>query len=292
MADRDTRSVGVVDMLRRYPVKSMLGETRDTLSVLRRGVVGDRAWAVLDQATGKVASAKRPKLWRGLLGCTARTVLGSNGDGLAVEVTLPDGTVRTAGDRELNTALSALIGREVRLADAPPDEAEIDRAHPEEVLAAGLEADVDSDILKLGGGAPPGTFLDYAPMHLITTSTLDAISAALPGGGAIEPIRYRPNVIIRSDPDAPAFLENDWLDRVVRIGESLALRVILLTPRCAIPTLAHGAVAARPDALRVVADHNRIDIPGFGRQPCAGVYVAVLHEGTIRNGDRVSVGAA
>ncbi len=289
MADRE---VGVVEALRRYPVKSMLGEGRDTLGVTRRGVLGDRAWAVVDQATGKVASAKRPKLWRGLLACSARTVPPGNGGEPGVEITLPDGTVRMAGDRALDGSLSALLGRAVRLADAPPEEAEIDRAHPEEVLARGPEADVDSDILKLGAGAPPGTFLDYAPMHLITTATLEAITAALPGGGAIEPARYRPNVVIRSDPGASAFPENEWLDQVVRIGESLALRVILLTPRCAIPTLAHGAAPARPDALRVVAHHNRIDIPGFGRQPCAGVYVAVLQEGSIRTGDRVTVAQA
>ena len=59
--------------IRRYPVKSMLGEAPDALALTASGVAGDRAWAVLDMATGKVASAKHAKLWRGLLACTVRT---------------------------------------------------------------------------------------------------------------------------------------------------------------------------------------------------------------------------
>ncbi|MGH7152512.1 MAG: hypothetical protein ACREF3_01185, partial [Acetobacteraceae bacterium] len=69
----------------------------------------------------------------------------------------------------------------------------------------------------------------------------------------------------------------------------VALRVILQTPRCSIPMLAHGPLPARTAALRVLAERNRVDIPGFGDQPCAGVYVSVLQEGTIRKGDRVVV---
>ncbi len=270
--------VGTVTMLRRYPTKSMLGEARAALTVTARGIVGDRAWAVLDGETGKVASAKRPKLWRGLLGCAARTL--DEGDG-AVEIKLPDGTTRRAGDPDLDGRLSVLTGRAVRLASAPPAGAELDRSHPEEVLAKGLDADVASDILKLGGGAPSGTSFDYAPLHLITSATLDAISAVLPDG-AIETVRYRPNVVIRSPSGASGFVENDWVGATIRIGAAMALRVILQTPRCAIPTLSHGALPPRPGALRVTADYNRVEIPGFGNQPCAGVYAEVLHEGTVR----------
>lgn len=282
MTDHAGRDAGRVETLRRYPVKSMLGEDQETLTVRARGVLGDRAWAVLDRATGKIASAKRPKLWRDLLICAART------DAERVAVTLPDGRTRTAGDPHLDEALSSLTGRAVRLIDTPPEAAEIDRAFPEVQLAEGLGADVDYSLLVLGGGAPPGTFLDYAAMHLMPTATLDAIAAAMPDG-TVEPERYRPNVIIRSPAGTPGFCENTWADNVVRIGEEVVLRVILLTPRCSIPMLAHGTTPARPAALRVVAEQNRVEIPGFGNQPCAGVYVSVLQDGTIRKGDRVTI---
>lgn len=52
------------------------------------------------------------------------------------------------------------MGRPVRLVSKPPEEAEIDRAHPEAQITEGPEADVASDILKLGAAAPPGSFLD------------------------------------------------------------------------------------------------------------------------------------
>src|ERR1700694_38001 len=63
--------VGTVRTLRRFPVKSMLGEQVDVVDVGEGGIVGDRAYAVRDRQTGKVASAKNPKLRPGLLACRA-----------------------------------------------------------------------------------------------------------------------------------------------------------------------------------------------------------------------------
>lgn len=285
MRDPNETAVGTVEILRRFPVKSMLGEVHETLAVSTRGVAGDRAWAVLDEATGKIASAKGARLWRGLLTCAARTPPGEDG-AAATLVTMPDGTRHNAGDPALDGLMSALTGRAVRLISVPPHDAEVDRAHPEAQLAEGLDADVASDILKLGAAAPSGTFFDYAPMHLLTTATLDGLAAA--SGDPIEDVRYRANVVIRSPGGMAGFVENDWVDGTVRIGETVALRIVLQTPRCAIPTLAHGALPPRPAALRAAAERNRVEIPGFGNQPCAGVYAQVLQGGSIRQGDAVT----
>jgi len=289
VSDQNEIAVGRVEILRRFPVKSMLGEAHETLAVSTRGVAGDRAWAILDEATGKVASAKRAKLWRGLLTCTARTLPGEDG-AAAIEVAMPDGTRHHAGDPALDGLMSALTGRTVRLISVPPHDAELDRAHPEAQLAEGLDADVASDILKLGAAAPPGTFFDYAPLHLLTTATLDGLAAGQDDGptSELEDVRYRANVVIRSPPGIAGFVENDWVDGTVRIGASVALRIVLQTPRCAIPTLTHGALPPRPGALRAAADRNRVEIPGFGNQPCAGVYAQVLQGGSIRQGDAVT----
>ena len=51
--------VGIVSSIRRYPVKSMLGEELDEVSVTAGGVIGDRAFALIDDETGKVISVKR-----------------------------------------------------------------------------------------------------------------------------------------------------------------------------------------------------------------------------------------
>jgi uncharacterized protein YcbX len=45
----------------RYPVKSMIGEELNTSFITKNGVLGDRAFALLDYETGHVVSAKNPK---------------------------------------------------------------------------------------------------------------------------------------------------------------------------------------------------------------------------------------
>jgi len=55
----------------RFPVKSMLGEELDAVDVAERGILGDCACALIDEQTGKVVSAKHPKLWPDMLGCRA-----------------------------------------------------------------------------------------------------------------------------------------------------------------------------------------------------------------------------
>lgn len=109
MTEHDERCVGTVARVDRYPVKSMRGEACEVGVLTERGIIGDRAWAVLDLETGKVASAKRPKLWRGLLACRARTIA----DGRHVEVVLPDGSCLYVGDPLLDRTLSVLMGRQI-----------------------------------------------------------------------------------------------------------------------------------------------------------------------------------
>lgn len=287
MAGNGARLVGTVQALHRYPVKSMLGEACHAAAVTTKGIVGDRAFALMDAATGNVASAKQPRLWRGLLGCAARM----DGDGAAVSVQLPGGSTHRAGEAVLDHILSAMTGRGVWLERQPPEAAAIVRDHPEDVLAGGLDAQVDADSLTLGQGAPAGTFLDYAPLHLITSATLGALSDALPGG-PLESIRYRPNIIIETAPGVAGFPENAWVEGTLRIGAAVVVKIILATPRCAIPMLAHGPLPPRPDALRAAMARNRVEIAGFGNQPCAGVYAAVVQTGDIRVGDAVSFAAA
>ena len=64
--------VGTVRALWRFPVKSMLGEQLDVVEVGDGGMVGDRGYVVRDRETGKVASAKHPKLWPACSGAERR----------------------------------------------------------------------------------------------------------------------------------------------------------------------------------------------------------------------------
>lgn len=306
------REVGAIEELWRYPVKSMLGQRLAEAQVDERGVPGDRRLALVDRETGKIASAKMPRLWRDLLKCLAAIddqVLARNDADdsardsaapatAAVRITLPGAKPLWTTDADVDERLSSYIGRSVHLTDTPPEGATLDRSIPDAVLAAGVNAEVDAALVEIGSGSPPGTFVDFAPLHLITTSTLDRIAELSPRG-AIEPQRYRPNLVIRTTGRVASdgkfltdigFLENDWLGREVHIGRDLRIEIIAATPRCAVPTLEHGALPRDPMALRTVAAHNRIPpLADVEPEPCAGAYARVVAPGRIEPGDKVLV---
>jgi uncharacterized protein YcbX len=276
--DAEEGVLGTVAVLRRYPVKSMLGEDLRACEVTGRGLAGDRVLGLVHRETGKVASAKNPRLWRALLRLAAVS-------GPGVKIAFPDGTAMASTDPGIHAALSEFLGHTVTLTGTPPPGATLDRADPEQVLRDGIEAPVRVEAGHLGDAAPAGTFFDFAPLHLLTTSTLDRIAELSPRG-TVELDRYRPNMVIRSM--VPGFTENDWAGRELNVGRDLALRVMARTPRCAIPTLEHGGLPRDVAALRVPAAHNRVSpLDGLGPQPCAGVYAQVLRPGRIQVGDVV-----
>ncbi|HTX97499.1 MAG TPA: MOSC domain-containing protein [Mycobacterium sp.] len=260
--------------LLRYPVKSMLGETVDSLFVNEQGAQGDRRLALLDAVTGHVASAKQARLWRGLLKCTAHADAGR------VTIALPDGTHVAADDPGVDDVLSRLVGRPVRLVSQRPDGATLERPDPEQLLELGLDAEVSGRILVIAQATPGDSFTDEAPLHAITTATLEHIG--------VEALRYRPNLVIETPPGYPPYAENDWVGKDVVAGDA-RLRVLTATSRCVVPTLEHGPLPRAPQALRTPAAENGWDTGGHGPQPCAGAYFAVLAEGIIRVGDPVTL---
>ena len=273
----DAGAAGTVAALWRYPVKSMLGEELAEADVTERGLAGDRARAVVDAATGQVGSAKEPRLWKRLLQCAAS---GAGGD---VVLDLPGGRRTTAADPAVDAELSALLGRPVTLRDTPPAAPELQRAVPEEVLRHGEDARVETVTLEMGEAAPPGTFFDFAPLHLVTRATLARIGELHPRGVA-DAARYRPNLVLDL-PGEPGFAEDGWPGRTLALGAEVLLEVLVPTPRCAIPTLAHGGLGPDPHALRVLNAHHVVEIEGLGTAACAGAYARVLRGGRVRRGD-------
>jgi len=198
---------------------------------------------------------------------------------------MPGGKAIWSTDADADAILSELLNEPVALTATPPPDAVLDRAVPEAVLRYGVDSAVPAELMEIGGGGPPGTFVDFAPIHLLTTSTLDRIAELSPYRRA-HPERYRPNIVVRTN--EPGFTENDWLGRSLRVGDELILGVIARTPRCAVPTLAHGGLPRDAEALRVLARHNRIQpLEESDPEPCAGVYAEVLAPGRIQVGDPV-----
>jgi uncharacterized protein YcbX len=290
--------LGRVTVLRRYPVKSMCGEDLPVIEVSsQQGMAGDRTHAVIDQRSGKVASAKNPRLWRELLTMSASappTARSGDGGGPAagITITLPNGAAISSSDPHVDQVLSDVLGRAVRLADQVPPGAELERAEPLEILIHGIDAEVPIVIASLDSQnqAQPASFVDYAPVHLMTTATLEQIAMLHPRG-RVDLRRYRPNIVVQTSPDIVGFAENAWVGQQLQIGAELTVHIVVATPRCAIPTLAYrdtsGDLPRDTSALRVLADHNRLPIPGMGEVACAGVYAQVLHPGTVRHGDTV-----
>jgi uncharacterized protein len=288
--------VGTVRTLWRFPVKSMLGEQVDVVEVGEGGIVGDRAYAVRDRQTGKVASAKNPKLWPGLLACRAAFVEPPRpGDELPpVRIDLADGDSVLSDAPDADAVLSRFFGRDVELAHAAQHGYTIDQYHPDEenydpgghrdeVVEARMGAAL-FDELGLPSAVPDGSFFDAFPLSVLTSSSLEQLSEFEPQS-RFDARRFRMNVIV--DTPARGFVENDWLGHKLAIGDDVRIAVAMPDPRCVMPSLAQEELPRDPRVLKALG-HNRIDVAG-SLYPCAGIYAVVEATGTIRGDDQVSL---
>src|SRR5919202_4723675 len=100
--------LGSVVSLWRYPVKSMMGEALSAAEVTERGLLGDRAYALVDSSDGKVASAKNPRKWPQLFDFRAAFVDAPRPGATVppVRITLPDGTQITSEQSDVDQVLS------------------------------------------------------------------------------------------------------------------------------------------------------------------------------------------
>lgn len=280
---QSTKQIGAVKTLFRYVVKSMNGEDVDETLITEGGILGDRAYAVIDQSNGKVASAKYPKKWSKLIELSARFVQPPRADAPPppVRITWPTGeeVVSDAGD--VDARISEAVGRPVTLTTARPGNISLERLDP-------LEA--EETISDIGDLMMEGRFSDYAALHLLTTATLARLSEFGPAS-RFDARRFRPNVVVKTAEDQSGFVENDWVGRTLAIGDDVRLRVSDPTPRCSIPTLAQPGLPMDPKVLRTIVEHNRLAVPVLeGRVlPCAGVYAFVIQGGTVRRGDPVRI---
>jgi uncharacterized protein YcbX len=277
--------IGTVGVIMRYPVKSLQGERLDEGKITPIGLSGDRTHALVDLSTGKIASAKQPNLWRDLLQYSANTTAAA--EPWSIDVMDAAGNRLQHLDPDFDSKLSQWLGRQVRLIDVRPEGIELNRARPDEVLVSGVDAMVTQDVLAIAKAAPTGGFFDFAPLHVMTTASLNAISAAAPDA-SIAAERYRPNLVIETEAGM-VFPENAWVGRRIRIGDTVSLEVIAPTPRCAVPMLMHGRLPFSRDAVAVVNTLNQVEFPmlGAGTFPCLGAYATVLAAGAVKRGDQV-----
>jgi len=272
MANTTQTVLGSVVSLWRYPVKSMMGEELNASEVTDHGLLGDRAYALVDPSNGKVASAKNPRKWPKLFDCRAAFIeLLRSGEKIPpVRITLPNGVIVTSKQGDLNHVLSQVLGREVTLGTTVPKTPSLEEYWPDIEGLAHKETVTDEAM-------PAGTFFDCAVVHLLTTATVDGLRELYPQG-RFEVRRFRPNIVVEPVTGEKNFVENGWIGHTLAIGEEVRLNVTGPCPRCVMTTLPQGDLPKDPGILRTAAKHNQVNV---------GIYATVLRGGTIHRGDSV-----
>ncbi len=203
----------------RYPIKSIGGERLDRADVGEHGIVGDRGWGLVDEATGNVLTARRePRL----LMATCRVV-----DGAPVTTTDDGRELRTSAD------YTEWLGRPVRL-DAAGDEGGT-YENPMDVVN-------DADWVSWQG--PGGAWHDSGRARV---SILSAGSL-----GDWDWRRFRANVLVDGDD------ENALIGSSITIG-SAGLDVVKGIERCVMVTRPQPGLERDLDVLKTVnRDHSGV----------------------------------
>lgn len=264
--------VGSIVSLWRYPVKSMMGEELNATEITEYGLLGDRAYALVDSATGMVVSAKNPRKWGKMFDFRASLVESQQlGKKLpSVKITLPDGSLVMAEGADVNQILSDVFGRSVKLETTAPKQPSLEESWP---TVEGLpHQDTVTDEATLSS-----TFFDLATVHLLTTATLDRLQELTPTS-RFETRRFRPNLVIEPTNCEKGFVENDWIGHTLAIGDEVRLQVAGPCPRCVMTTMAQGELSNDFSILRTAVQHNSGNV---------GIYASVVQGGKVRRGDRV-----
>lgn len=269
----------------------MGGERVAECDVTEKGIVGDRQYALVDTDSGKVCSAKHPRLWGDLLQCQARYLSPPGGDRPApIAIRLPDGDETGSDDGDVDRRLSSFAGRSVRLTTTAPEVNSYLAVWPDGVMPAEYLAQVsvsgDEDEgtlteLTNAVAAPPGTFFDVATLHVVAAATLRRLGELQPAT-RFEVARFRPNVVLEGD--VMPFAENDWAGSTLRLDDEVTASVVIPTMRCIMTTLPQGELPRDNNVLRTASRHNRIEIPGLGKWSCVGAYANVVTTGHVVTG--------
>ncbi|HEV8438317.1 MAG TPA: MOSC N-terminal beta barrel domain-containing protein [Methylomirabilota bacterium] len=271
MSNASQPEIGTVVSLWRYPVKSMMGEELNASEVTERGLLGDRAYALVDSSDGKAATAKNPRKWPRLFDfrATFTQPVRPAAKVPPVRIALPDGATVTSEQGDLDQILSKALDREVTFRAASRGAVNAEEYWPD---MEGLDhRDTVTDFTL-----PEGTFFDVAMVHLLTTATLDRLRELYPQG-RFEVRRFRPNIVVQLASGGKGFAENAWVGHTLAIGTA-RLNISGPCGRCVMTTLAQGDLPRDPGILRAAAQHNQVNV---------GVYAAVARGGTIRRGDPV-----
>ena len=245
--------LGTIVEVWRYPVKSVGGErVHEPVLVDGAGIEGDRRLAIVDDATGKVLSAKTvPQLLQ-----ASATWHGVDG----IRITSADGLDVRSGDDGAAAQLSAWLGRSVHLeAPLPGHRATFDMD---------LDPDDDRHERTTELQTPPGVFFDSrSVLHLVTVASL----------GGQDRRRFRPNLVV--DTGTEGHPEDAWVGEWLRLGSELDVAVRKRTGRCVLITRPQPGLPKDSALLRDLVRRRAGDL---------GIYVDPQGTGKVAAGDAVT----
>jgi uncharacterized protein YcbX len=258
--------VGRVAEIWRYPVKSMQGEPVARATFEQPSGLGDRRYGVVTGDGIGVLSAKREAA---LLLAKAT----SSPEGGAPRIELPDGTLIDQLGIEADAALSTWLGRAVHLRQADEQGGAAYR------MSFNVD-DEDDHVFEVP--TPPSHYYDLAAVHLLTTASL-AEAARLNPEGDWNPHRFRPTILVETEPELGGFVEDDWVGQVVTVGQA-ELDPFMTTVRCVMttrPQPSHG-LERDLDIYKSLGRHHEHKL---------GLYASVRAAGAVAVGDDVLVAA-
>jgi hypothetical protein len=250
----------------------MMGEELNSTRIGSKGIEGDRAFALMDPETGKIASAKNPSKWPNLFDFRAVFTgsLEEPGSLPPVRITFPDGSTILSEDENIEARLTASLEKPVRFLKGAPPDGTLEEYWPE------IEGLAKQNVVT-DEAMPAETFFDVGIVHLLTTSTMDSLRAQYPAG-RFETRRFRPNLVIKTPPELGEFPEQEWGDKILVIGSQVRLKITGPCFRCVMTTLSQGDLPTDKGILRTAARHNEARV---------GAYASVIQGGVILRGDAV-----
>jgi uncharacterized protein len=274
------RTVGTVCELWRYPVKSMLGSRTAELFMTERGGIGDRAWALRELASGRIASAKKyPRLLEFRASYDIAPTFESPG---RVRIEAPGGQAVYADDPDASEIISAALGQPMRLERAQPRSQEKTGIDPTTVFGdvpvSHLKPELTPDTMPDYFQLMEGSFFEIAPVHVLASGSIAHLRMLQGGSARIDRRRFRPNIYVESGPDWSGFVEDAWLGGTLAVGVAVRIDEIQPSLGCVTTTLAQEDLPQDLSVLRTTAQHHR---------GCLGAYGAVKVPGLVRVGDPV-----
>ncbi len=270
--------VGRISELWRYPIKSMQGESLKMATIGKKGLVGDRSFALMDKESGRIISAKNPRKWENVFRFSAKTsVIKENGRPIQkLIIAFPDGETVFVDDDNVNEIISEKIGKSVTLISQVPENAIVEKLSLEEDESG--EVETASCLEKLS----PFDFFDGGKLHILTTSALNRLKRKYKDGD-FDVKRFRPNIVIDSDDtefsaNPNLNMEDDWEYLMLEVGDTVKLKVTKPTARCIMTTLAQDGLPKDNQILKTIDQSNDGNL---------GVYTQTLEPGSIEVGDFV-----